>query len=122
MRRGWCLGSDDFKRQALARMEGQLGDHHAGELRREASEAKAQRVITEELQRLGWTEGDLDKRHKSDPGKLALAARLRRETTLPLKWITVRLRMGTWKSANARMRTWKRIHEGKDDAKQMAML
>ena len=31
LRRGWCLGSEEFKRQALARMEGKLGEHHAGE-------------------------------------------------------------------------------------------
>ncbi len=116
LRRGWCLGSEEFKRQALARMEGQLGEYHPGDLRREAGEAKAERIIAEELHGLGWTEADLEKRHKSEPGKLALAARLRRETTLPLKWITARLRMGTWKSANARLRTWKQTQERKEDA------
>jgi hypothetical protein len=41
----------------------------------------------------------LAKRHKSDPGKLALAARMRRETTLTVKGIAQRLKMGTWKSS-----------------------
>jgi putative transposase len=122
LRRGWCLGSDDFKRQALARMEGQLGEYHAGDLRRESSEAKAERIIAEELEGFGWAEADLEKRHKSDPGKLALAARLRRETTLPVKWITTRLGMGTWKSASTRLQTWKKAHESKENSRQMAML
>ncbi|MEI6781963.1 MAG: hypothetical protein WCQ21_13705, partial [Verrucomicrobiota bacterium] len=47
----------------------------------------AERLIGEELQRLGWTEGELAARRKSDPLQLALAARMRRETTLLLKAI-----------------------------------
>ena len=49
-------------------------------------------------------------RRKNDPAKLALAARLRRETTLPLKWITARVRLGTSKSANAKLHRWLRSH------------
>ena len=75
-----------------------------------------------ELERLGWTKEDLEKRPKSDPGKLALASRQRRETTLRLKWIGSRLRMGTWKSANARLRTWKKACESKENVQEMAML
>jgi hypothetical protein len=52
LRRGWCLGSEDFRKQMLEQAEGQLGEHHYGELRRETAEAKAQRIIAEEL-RLG---------------------------------------------------------------------
>ena len=37
LRRGWFLGSESFKREALARMEGSLGGHHAGELRGEVA-------------------------------------------------------------------------------------
>jgi REP element-mobilizing transposase RayT len=43
LRRGWCLGSGAFKREMLARMEGNLGEHHAGELHGEAVVAKAAR-------------------------------------------------------------------------------
>src|ERR1035437_5069146 len=85
IRRGWCLGSEEFKRQMLERMDGQLGEHHAGELRRENAEGRAERIIVEELQRLGWSESELASQRKSAAGKLALAARLRRETTMPLK-------------------------------------
>ncbi len=38
------LGSEEFKKQMLAPTEGRMGDHHSGELRREAAEAKAQRI------------------------------------------------------------------------------
>jgi hypothetical protein len=39
----------------------------------------------------------------SDPGKLALAARLRQETTLSIKGIAARVHLGTSKNANARL-------------------
>jgi len=54
LRRGWCLGSDDFRRQMLEKIEDKLGDHHSGELRRETAEAKAERIIAQELRQLGW--------------------------------------------------------------------
>src|SRR5438045_892490 len=56
--------------------------------RRETAEAKAERLITEELTRLQWTGQDLVAHSKSDPRKLAIAARLRQETTLSIKEIS----------------------------------
>jgi putative transposase len=106
IRKGWCLGSEEFKRQMLERMDGQLGEHHAGELRRENAEGRAERIIVEELQRLGWSESELASQRKSAAGKLALAARLRRETTMPLKWIAARVCLGTSKSANSKLHIW----------------
>ncbi|HTV40144.1 MAG TPA: hypothetical protein VMF08_06200 [Candidatus Sulfotelmatobacter sp.] len=87
-------------------MEGKLGDHHSGELRRESAEAKAQRIIAEELRRLGWRKNELSRRRKSDPAKLTIAARLRKETTLSLKNIAEQVHLGASKSANARLHKW----------------
>jgi REP element-mobilizing transposase RayT len=109
-RRGWCLGGEEFKRQMLALMEGKLGENHSGELRRESAESKAERIIVEEMSRLKWCEGDLASRPKNEPGKLVIAARLRRETTLPIKWIAARVQLGTSKSANAPLHDWMRTH------------
>ena len=97
------MGSKEFKSQMLEKVEGRLGEHHSGELRCETAEAKAERIIGEELSRLGWSRAELAARHKSDPGKLALAARLRQETTLSIKGIAARVHLGTSKSANARL-------------------
>ena len=109
-RRGWCLGSDGFKQEQLAKIEGKLGEHHAGELRRETAEAKADRILHEELSRLGWKRQELDTRRKNDPQKLAMAARLRRETTLCLKDIASRVGLGSSKSANATLHRWMQHH------------
>jgi REP element-mobilizing transposase RayT len=102
-RRDWCLGSEAFRKQQLERMESGLGQHHAGELRLESAQAKAERLVAEELRRLGWSAQDLVRRPKNDPGKLAIAVRLRRETTLTTKAIAVRVHLGTYNTANARL-------------------
>ena len=81
-------------------------EHHSGELRRETSQAKAERIVGEELRRLGWHEGDLTRRAKGDPEKMALAARLRRETALTIQQIAQRVHLGTSRSANARLHAW----------------
>ena len=57
---------------------------------------KAGRIIAEELRRRGWTEADLQPRRKGDKHKVKLAARLRAETTMSLKWIAEHLSMGSW--------------------------
>jgi len=108
LRRGWCLGGADFRQELLDRMAGQLGEHHAGELRRESGQAEAERIIAEALQRLGWTGADLEQRNRSAPEKLALAARLRRESTLTIKEIAQRLHLGSWKRATTRLHHLKR--------------
>ncbi|MDA1276426.1 MAG: hypothetical protein O2960_20605, partial [Verrucomicrobia bacterium] len=73
-------------------------------MRRESAEAKAERIISEELRRLGWSAADLSPRRKSDPAKLALANRLKRETIPLVKAIAERLHFGSSKSARERLR------------------
>ena len=103
LRRGWCVGSEAFRQEQLQRMEGKLGEHHSGELRLETAEAKAERILGEELGRLGWTESELARRRRNDPGKMAIAVRLRRETTLSVKAIAGRVHLGTSYTANKRL-------------------
>ena len=87
----------------LEEAEGQLGEHHYGELRRETAKAKAQRILTEELGRLGWQEADLASHRRSHPAKLQIAGRLRKETTLTIKQIAARLHLGSPRSASVRL-------------------
>src|ERR1019366_6257697 len=54
-----------------------------------------------ELSRRGWEESDSATRRRSDPGKVAIAARLRKETTVPIKWIAARVQIGTAKGAKS---------------------
>ena len=118
LRRGWCLGSEAFRRELLEQMESKLGDNHPGELRRESSQAKADRIIAAELVRLGWSEQDLALHRKSDPAKLALAARLRKETTLSIKEIAARLYLGKSKGAKTNLHKWMHANAPEDSAQR----
>lgn len=112
LRHGWCLGSEEFKEKLLEKMEGKLGENHSGEQRLETAQSKAERIIREELRRLGWKEGELATRRKNDPVKLAIAGRLRKETTLTIKSIAERVHLGSSKGANARLHGWMLSHAG----------
>jgi len=103
LRRGWCLSSEEFKQQMLEELDGRVGQHHFGQMRLEVAQAKAERIIAEELGRLGWPEAALASRHKRDPGKVQIGVRLRRETTLSVKDIAARVHLGTPASASVRL-------------------
>jgi len=100
IRSGWCYGEEAFRRELLLQASRQMGEHHYGEERAESAADKATRIVAAGLQEAGWKPSDLVQRRKSDPVKIALAQRLRRETTMPLKWICQELKMGAWKSVN----------------------
>jgi hypothetical protein len=51
--------------------------------------------VAEEMKRRQWDADALARRRKGDAGKLAIARRLRAETTMTLAWIAERLGMGT---------------------------
>jgi len=96
LRRGWCLGSEQFRKELLEAAAERVGPSHYGAERSEAGEQKAQRIVSEELARLGWGREELQQRRKGDPHKVKMARRLRQETTMSLKWIAKELRMGSW--------------------------
>jgi len=79
LRRGWYLSREQFKEQMLELMQGKLGESHSGQLHRETAQQRANCIIAEELARRGWPESELATRRRSDPGKLASAARLRND-------------------------------------------
>ena len=94
--RGWCLGREEFRQELLAAATERIGATNYGAERREMEEAKAQRLVKEEMERLGWKEKDLLRTPKGDRRKVKIAVRLRGETTMTLKWIANRLAMGGW--------------------------
>src|ERR1022692_885819 len=95
----WSLGEKQFKQELLEQMEGRVGPHHTLPERQESEEAGAERLVGEELRRLGGKEEELRIRRKGDRDKAALARRLRAETPLTWRWIAERLSMGAAGSA-----------------------
>jgi hypothetical protein len=59
--------------------------------------------VEQELKRRGWKEQELKARRKGDKNKVSIAARLRRETTMTLKWIADHLEMGSWNNVSNRL-------------------
>ena len=71
-----------------------MGRHHGGAERRESAEENAEKILKEELKRLGWDRKELKSRRKGDPAKVQVARRLRKETTMNWQWIAASLAMG----------------------------
>ena len=105
IRRGWFLGDPKLKKMLLAKMATDLGESHVSEHRRESSKELAERIVREELIELGWSEADLAKHRKGANGKAVIARRLRKETTMTLKWIAQRLKMGSASTVTHCLRT-----------------
>ena len=95
VRRGWCLGEEQFRRDLLEQVHERAGAHHYGEEIGQSVEEKARRIIAEELAKMDWEEADLSGRRKGDVGKVRIARRLRRETTVSKGWIAKQLLLGS---------------------------
>lgn len=91
---GWCIGSEAFRQELLLQMTQLPTRRYGGPEWQETAEKKARRILTEELERRSLDEEELKRRRKSDPQKLAIARRLRSETTMTLAWIAQNLKMG----------------------------
>jgi REP element-mobilizing transposase RayT len=62
----------------------------------ETQETKALRRMREQMGRLAWEAGALRQAGKGDERQVRLAARIRKDTTMSLKWIAQHLEMGRW--------------------------
>lgn len=95
IRRGWCLGADEFRRKLLAQADKKLEREHYGVARAEIGEGKAERILAEQLRRRRWTEETLAALPKGALGKVEIALRLRAETVQTTEWIAKKLHMGS---------------------------
>jgi len=96
LERGWYLGSEEFRRELIAAAQSRVGPNHYASRRQETQEQKAEGIVRDELKRIGWKEDDLRTNPKGSKAKVAIARRLRSETTMTLKHIALRLGMGSW--------------------------
>ena len=71
--RGWYLGGEAFRDELLAQVQHQAGPRHVGQEVYQSAEAKAERIVHEELEALRWSALDLERRRKGDPAKLKIA-------------------------------------------------
>lgn len=89
------FGAKDFLDWILERVEFEAERKHSRPPRGETEQGKALRIVRDEMELLGWTTTDLRRSRKGDPKKIAIARRLRKETTVTAKWIAEALSMGS---------------------------
>ncbi len=79
----------------------------AAEVRLTSPAAQAERIIRQVLEECG-SQAQLRKQARGERRKVALAARLRAETTVTVAWIAARLAMGTPGYLNNRLYRWRK--------------
>ncbi len=87
----------------LAELGERAGGNHAGPELAESDAQKALSMVEQELRRRRWTREQLTRWRKGDKRKVRIALRLRRETTMTLKWMAEQLAMGTWANVARRL-------------------
>ena len=110
LREGLRFGGEDFLEQLIERVELKLGEGHGRKERLETGEQKAERIVCEELERLKWRESDISKESKGRPQKVEIARRIREETTMSLKWIAIRLKMGRLETCGKQVGPKREVH------------
>ena len=104
LRTGWCIGPEDFVSRLAEEGVVRTNEDHKRQVRQETDLQKANRLICEKLSSVGWDHARLMKEHKGHPIKVQLARKLRRETTMSMKWIGAELSMGSWGYVNQLLR------------------
>jgi hypothetical protein len=69
IRRDWVLGSEAFRQELLAAVVERVGPSHYGAQRQETGLQKAERMVKEELERLGWDEDAVAGAPQGAPGE-----------------------------------------------------
>ena len=98
IRRGWCLGGEEFRRKAESLVDQRIESYdrrsYAGQEVERHDELAALRLLELGLKVCGIQEADLESLHKGDPRKKVLAWHIRRNTSVRNDWICEHLCMG----------------------------
>jgi len=99
IRRGWYIGDEDFRDKIVDLLDGVLAgrrrESYSGEEVGLHDESAAERLVAAGLEALGVTDEALPDMKMSSPSKYAVAWLVRRNTSVPNRWIKDRLCMGT---------------------------
>jgi hypothetical protein len=101
LRRGWFFGSQAFRENLMAKLKMMLEEggrqsangYHGPEIK-DHGQAVAESLATAGCGYFQLSEADLGALPKGDKKKALIASLIHRETTVPLDWISERLRMG----------------------------
>jgi len=98
IRRGWCLGDPDFRKEMGKRVDERISGYdrrsYLGEEARTHDEAEALRLLQQGLIHLNLDKADLPNLKKGDLRKKVIAALIRQNTGVRNDWICNQLSMG----------------------------
>jgi len=98
IRRGWYFGSDDFRKEMVAAldgvMEGKRRDSFLGDESKKHDDLEAERLVVKGLKQFKLKPEQLLQINKNDPRKKAIAWFVRKNTSVRNEWISSRLHMG----------------------------
>ena len=112
IKRGWYIGSAEFKETLLKGLLGRGGDNLRGEQRRAHGEAEAERLLAAGLLVLGLEEGDLLALRNPRVEKQAMAWLMNVHTTCTVRWVAQRLGMGHPENASHGINRFRREETG----------
>lgn len=99
IRRGWCMGGEDFRHRMIQVLDGVMSgkrrDSYTGDEARRHDLTEAEHLAEVGLDRLGLLSVDLTELKKSDPRKKAVAWLIRKQTCVKNEWICNRLKTGS---------------------------
>lgn len=118
LRRGWCLGSQDYKKEMQQAAAGErLGridrDSIVGEVRRMHDEQAAEAVLIKAAEEAGLDLAEKELLKKNDQRKAMIAWLLAKKTTARQEWIAKRLGMGNRANVSQAIR---RIEQSKEQS------
>lgn len=96
IKRGWYIGSREFRELLGEKLSARqkLGDNYRGLQRREHGEEEAERLLKEGLKYLNLSEAKLCEMRNNCLEKQAMAWLLNVHTTVTVRWVAERLKMG----------------------------
>ena len=96
IRRGWKFGAEDFVERLVGMGHGGSGNAaiHLSEALEETMVEKARGIVREFLKTRGMGLDEFRRLRKGHPDKIALAAELRKSTTMTMAWVAEELNAG----------------------------
>jgi REP element-mobilizing transposase RayT len=116
IRRGWVFGSDGFRQEMQAAVDGAMSgkrrDSFAGEMVGKHDEQEAERLLELGLATCGLSRAELESLRKGDNQKKAIAWLIRRNTSVRNEWISQNLKMGHPSSVSRNVRIVEEAQRG----------
>ena len=118
MRRGWCFGSQEYKKALRAKAGERLArierDSVVGEVRRMHDEQTAEAILIKAAGEAGLDLAEKDLLRKNDERKAKIAWVLAKRTAVRQEWIAERLGMGNRVNVSRAIQQMERSKEDSD--------